>query len=281
MYGKLFESTFTGSMCGKGAVTFAVWCYAIAHTQTDSMVELNPIIIAAILGCDVAEVEKAIAFLCSEDHGSRTESEGGRRLIEEGRFLYRTVNWAKYNSIGNNKERREYNRLAKQRSRAKLRESSDVKPSGQQQSANVSLCMLNAVTETEDTEEKKLRTPSASFVVRSRKRSEQSGTEEEAVEGLDPASWQRWLDYRKQIGKAIKPASMLAAKRKLAAFGHQQSEVVEQSIANGWQGLFDVRVNGAGGPRRTRYEESQARLAAWKPNAPAVASNPFLIEVKR
>lgn len=60
------------------------------------------------------------------------------------------------------------------------------------------------------------------------------------VGGLCEFSWDRFVEYRKQIRKPIKPASMLAAQRKLAGFGFDQLAVVEQTIANGWTGLFEL-----------------------------------------
>lgn len=72
---------------------------------------------------------------------------------------------------------------------------------------------------------------------------------EEFAEGLDLEAWGRWLEYRKAIRKALKPVSFAAAQRKLAKFGVDQAAVVEQSIANGWQGLFALKEdrNGASG----------------------------------
>lgn len=66
--------------------------------------------------------------------------------------------------------------------------------------------------------------------------------------GLDPAAWKRWHDYRREIRKPLKPVSIPAAQRELAAFGCDQSAVVEQSVANGYQGLFELkkRANGSG-----------------------------------
>lgn len=64
---------------------------------------------------------------------------------------------------------------------------------------------------------------------------------------LDLAAWDRWVSYRRQVGKAIKPASSAAAQRKLASFGLHQAAVVEQSIANGWQGLFALKASGPPG----------------------------------
>jgi hypothetical protein len=58
---------------------------------------------------------------------------------------------------------------------------------------------------------------------------------------LDPIAWKNWIEYREQIRRPLKPASIPAAQRKLAAFGSDQSAVVEQSIANGWQGLFPLK----------------------------------------
>ena len=65
-----------------------------------------------------------------------------------------------------------------------------------------------------------------------------------AVAGLDVDAWTAWTVYRKQIGKPVKPASIPAAQRKLVAHGTSQAAVVEQSIANGWQGLFPLKHNG-------------------------------------
>jgi len=89
--------------------------------------------------------------------------------------------------------------------------------------------------------------------------------------GLDIESWDRWLDYRSKIRRPLKPVSIPAAQRELAAFGADQAAVVQQSIANGWQGLFEVkRVNGAV-PARSRVKlktadeieaEERARVVA-------------------
>lgn len=66
---------------------------------------------------------------------------------------------------------------------------------------------------------------------------------------LNVEAWHRWEQYRKQIRKPIHPASTLAAQRKLAAFGPDQSAVVEQSIADGYQGLFALKHEGRPKPK--------------------------------
>lgn len=91
----------------------------------------------------------------------------------------------------------------------------------------------------------------------SRADTEQSRAEVPAVAGLDFDAWNAWTVYRKQIGKPVKPASIPAAQRKLAAHGTSQSAVVEQSVANGWQGLFPLKSAGEQQTttRKTRYEQ--------------------------
>lgn len=67
----------------------------------------------------------------------------------------------------------------------------------------------------------------------------------ESISGLDVETWKRWVEYRKGIKKPIKAPSMEAAMRDLASYGAQQSAVVEQSIANSYQGLFALKAHGA------------------------------------
>ena len=56
--------------------------------------------------------------------------------------------------------------------------------------------------------------------------------------GLDEDAWKMWLDYRKQIKKPLRAASIPLAQKRLAALGPQQREAVEYSIANGYIGCF-------------------------------------------
>lgn len=66
--------------------------------------------------------------------------------------------------------------------------------------------------------------------------------------GLDPIAWTAWCEYRIKIKKPLKPVSYPAAQRELAKHGADQAAVVQQSIAMGWTGLFELkRPNGAAG----------------------------------
>lgn len=91
---------------------------------------------------------------------------------------------------------------------------------------------------------------------------------------LNVEVWHRWEQYRRQIRKPIHPASRLSAQRKLAAFGTDQEPVVEQSIANGWQGLFPLKGPPNSGIRKTytpspttaELEALEAAGKTWSPS---------------
>lgn len=120
MYGKAFGSMYEGSMVGAGMNVFAVWNYCIAKNWGGT-VELNPVYLAFVLGGTEGEVLEAIEKLCSVDAKSRNKVEGGRRLIREGEFQYRMVNWGQYDKLKGEVDRREYNRTKQRERRERLR----------------------------------------------------------------------------------------------------------------------------------------------------------------
>ena len=76
------------------------------------------------------------------------------------------------------------------------------------------------------------------------------------TEGLDAAAWEYLLEYRKGIGKPYKKVSLPSAQKKLASFGSQQMAVVEQSVENGWTGIFPLKTGGKNGAHK---EPSRAK----------------------
>lgn len=118
MYGKHFESMYDGSMYGAGVAVFAVWGYVISHAR-EAVVELNPQMLAHTLGGKEEEIIAAIKKLQSPDPRSRHKEYEGRRLVKEGEYQYRVPSWEYYQTIKTAEALREYNRLAKRRSREK------------------------------------------------------------------------------------------------------------------------------------------------------------------
>lgn len=91
-----------------------------------------------------------------------------------------------------------------------------------------------------------------------------------ATPSLDAVAFTRWESYRRELGKPLKPSSLTAAAEELAKHGGDQAAVVQQSVANGWQGLFPLKraagVNGSPAakphPRLMTPEEIEAEEAA-------------------
>ena len=77
------------------------------------------------------------------------------------------------------------------------------------------------------------------------------------------AAWSDWLTHRKQIKK---PVTELAATKQLKALAkrgtHDAIRAIEQSIANGWQGIFDPDERaGRTGARTSRVEAEHGKYA--------------------
>jgi hypothetical protein len=119
MYGKLFKSTYEGSMVGTGFRTFAIWAYIISNADADGIVTLNPAIMATVFGESKDDVKQVIEHLCSPDPDSRNPDEDGKRLVKEDGFSYRIVNYLTYREIMSDLDRREGARLRKERQRAR------------------------------------------------------------------------------------------------------------------------------------------------------------------
>lgn len=120
MYGKYFASTFTGSMVGAGSTVFAVWGYVIANCRS-GIIELNPRLLAMVLGDTPEAVNKAVDFLCAPDPESRSKEHDGCRMISKGAFLYDVPNHSTYRKMLNEDERRAYFREKKREQRQKTK----------------------------------------------------------------------------------------------------------------------------------------------------------------
>jgi hypothetical protein len=100
------------------------------------------------------------------------------------------------------------------------------------------------------------------------KEEEGKGTEARfALPGWIPAEpWQAWLKARK--ARSNTPEAIALAVKKLEQFkagGMDPQAVLEQSIVNGWQGLFPLRgtVNGAPGKQAQLEDRNRAAGAEW------------------
>ncbi len=60
-------------------------------------------------------------------------------------------------------------------------------------------------------------------------------------------AWTRWMDYRREIRKPLTPTTVAAQLKKLAVLGPDAAVAsIDQSIGNGWRGLFPVEAQNRG-----------------------------------
>jgi hypothetical protein len=118
MYGKIFQRMYQGSMVGAGSDVFAVWGYCISNADPEShLVELNPVLLATIIGTPVPAVEAAIRYLTSPDANSHNTEYGGARMVRQTGYSYLVVSHEQYRNMQNNEELRAYYREAQRKHR--------------------------------------------------------------------------------------------------------------------------------------------------------------------
>lgn len=254
MYGRIFESCYSGSMIGAGPIIFAVWPYIIAHTRhTDCCVELNPELMMAVIGkCTAEEIRAAIAYFEAPDAKSRSKELDGRRLVREGEFLYRVVNFKKYKDIRDQDERREYQRNLMRRIRA-------AKKTAVSTSANKNSQLAMLAKEEEEVKEE-VRTTTAPAG---------AGFPENLQTAEFKKAFTAFEQHRKETRHALKPTTREALLKKLSAWGVGKATLaLHASIANGWQGVFEPGAVAFAAPRRSSAEVENAyqkrnRSAEW------------------
>lgn len=237
-YAPLFDTLTKGTLCGRWP-DIGLWPIVMSLADRHGIVDSSPTHISQVSGLALEEVVACMKRFCEPDPYSRTPAEDGRRLIlldpEHRDWGWRIVNHAFY---------REKARLMAKA--AKEVESGENRTRLAENAAHRRSPPLTAderrspPLQTPDSKEKKEETPLTPLAGGATS-SQKSREPEKAPPGLDPVAWTRWLEYRKAIGKPIKPVSIPAAQRKLAGFGASQAAVVEQSIANSYQGLFELK----------------------------------------
>lgn len=83
--------------------------------------------------------------------------------------------------------------------------------------------------------------------------------------------WGEWVAYRKEKRQSLTSLTIKRQLKKLGEFGHDAAiESIEQSIRNGWVGLFDSRgpKPRSGGPGQGRSESDRGQFAEDLPDAP-------------
>lgn len=175
--------------------------------DSQGRIDLHPKAIASMTGWPQELLEQGLAQLMEPDADSRTKAADGRRLVPldaDRPWGWMVVNFSAY---------REKARLMAKSAREVASGSNRKKHSAAGRRRSPPPAASQTQTQTH-----KEKAP--------------------AAPGLDLLAWERWVAYRSEIKKPIKPPSVDAAQKGMAALGADQMAAVEKSIANGWTGLF-------------------------------------------
>lgn len=229
MYGKLFASMYDGTLYGHWQAIVA-FQQMIVLCDSDGLIDMTPQAIAARTSIPLEIIHEGIKVLEEPDPYTRTPGEDGKRIarLDDHRpWGWRIINYHVYRDLVAQMDKRKADRERIAEKRAINRNVSHGVAERRIESRNVAnVAHAEAEVEAEEEGKKKIKTPVA------------NATPPEGVEGLDSVAWSQWIAYRTSIRKPVKPASIPAAQRKLAAHGTSQAAVVEHSIANGYTGLY-------------------------------------------
>ena len=242
MYGKFFASTFTGSMMASGAEVFAVWAYVIANT-VKSRVELNPRLLAAVIGSTPDRMQAAIDKLCAPDEESRSTTADGRRIVKEDGFQYFVVNHMHYRAMRDEDDRRAYfkDKKREQRERDKAsksqavsNEASKTVKDSQRQSSMSTQAEAEAEAEADKTSQAKSKT--------TRKRSPAAPSltvEALCLDGLAEDLAIEYLAMRERKRARLTAMAWAGVASEVRKAGLSLDDGIAKALARGWVG-FDA-----------------------------------------
>jgi hypothetical protein len=219
VYGKIFKQIYKGTLAMVGPwealVTFQ---QMIILADQDGIVDMTADALSRETTIPLDIIEKGIKALESPDPESRTPDHEGRRIIrlsDSRSWGWRLVNYEHYRKLRSEEERREYHRQYYREKRSK------------------------SVTK------KKLNSTQQHSTDSTNSRGRGSKQKVEVIQGLNQSAWNDYLSHRKELrAKTLTPRGEQMAMKKLAALPHdKQQMVVDNSIQNGWIGLFPEKVN--------------------------------------
>jgi hypothetical protein len=240
MYAKVRKSLWEGTLAGTGE-TWAVFVFLLAHADARGFVDVHPKVISSLTGFSEDGVRAALVELEAEDGGSRSPEAGGRRIVkvdEHRDWGWHITNYERYRNSPDGETAREQSRERQRRFRETKRNA---------ESRTITLGngpSRQGEVEVEVEESKNPPTP------RSPKGSRLGFEGMELPDCIGREDWRAWCEFRRSIGPKApwtrKAAELgISALVELSALGHPPKLVIEQSILNGWKGLFPLKAKPA------------------------------------
>lgn len=220
-YTPVFNSVLDGTLYGRWPHT-GVWLCLLSQCDQRGHIDAVPALLAAKIGVPEETLKACIADFMSPDPGSRTGDLEGRRLelIDPSRdWGWRVINHSLYRERAR-KQAYDKSRTASGADADRKREKrvSREVPTSPAKSRSQTQTQTHTQTQTKDTPL--------------------------PPEGLDRQAFEKWEKYRADRKPAIKAFSRHAAMCEMAKLGGGQMAAVNYSIANGYQGLMEPKING-------------------------------------
>jgi hypothetical protein len=228
LFAKIFNQIYDSSIVENPETRFTFMDLLILADK-NGVVDVTHEAIARRTNRPIDVIRRTIAELEGPDPKSRTPDAGGARIfrLDDHRdWGWGIVNYDYFRNLAREEQRREKTRLRVAKHREKLRKSLAVT------SSNAPVTLANDF-------------PSASAY---------SSVLKEGVRGR----FEEWMKFRRGLGKKIKDWDTLFTKQAkwLSQFGEPiQIEILEQSMRNGWQGLFE--------PQRDKQVVSLPLIPSW------------------
>lgn len=248
MYAKLFSRIAESSLMEQEVTVRYCFMMLLAVSDMHGDVIGTDVAIARRLNLPVEDFTKAIAILMMEDRDSNSQDENGKRVIpsESGRG-YHIVNYVKYREIKTDEEKRAYMREYMRRRRKSP--------------------LANGVTDVKSGKVPLVRVTHAEAESETKADTEAVVPTELAGEDFAKA-WAEWAEYRRQA--KLKAYTQIGAKQQLSALSKLGKEraiaAINNSIANGYQGIFEPKPNG--NSNRTTADRERDRTGLGGDNIP-------------
>lgn len=226
MYGKIFDSIYDGTLAEdwRALITFQQF---IVLCDADGMVDMTPQSISRRTGIPIEHIKAGIAVLEKEDKYSRTPDEDGKRieLIDDHRaWGWHIINHEKYKNTRDADTIRAQTRERVRRHREKKRGVTDGNAKKRHIDKDINI----------NTNKK---TKSNPFVL---------------PEGFDSDVWQAFIDHRNKLKAPMTDRAKTLLINKATRLNGDNNEILNQSIENGWKGVFDIKEEANNGQKDTR-----------------------------
>ncbi|MGR3218621.1 MAG: hypothetical protein ACUZ8H_02235, partial [Candidatus Anammoxibacter sp.] len=227
MYGKIFDSIYDGTLAEdwRALITFQQF---IVLCDADGMIDMTPQSISRRTGIPIEHIIAGIEVLEKNDKYSRTPDEDGKRieLIDSHRpWGWHIINHEKYKNLRDADMIRAQTRERVRRHREKKRAVThgNAKKRHTDKETNTDINTIN---------QKK----ASPFVL---------------PDNIDKETWSAFVEHRQKLKAPMTDKAKTLMINKLEKLNGSANDILNQSIENGWKGIFELKENDNGSHKQT------------------------------